>query len=237
MSLENPIGRWHSSKGASLVEILIVVAIVGVVSAMALPNLVSSRRALSSAAMPREIVSLCRAARQMAMSQRQAVTCRYDNASKVISIINHRENGNPTPGVFNPITYDLNSDNTGTDTMVKLSANALASANETADVTVQQFPLFSPGVLASDIVYGKPATAAITALDDGTNLITMPGSNQINITFQPDGTVVNASNVPVNRTLFLYNSKIPSTSAFAISVLGATGRIKLWRINGANYVE
>jgi hypothetical protein len=61
----------------------------------------------------------------------------------------------------------------------------------------------------------------------------------VNITFQPDGSVIDANGNPVNRALFIYNTQAPTDTAAAISVLGAAGRVKLWRYksNVNKYVE
>jgi hypothetical protein len=51
--------------------------------------------------------------------------------------------------------------------------------------------------------------------------------------------VVDASDNPQNRALFFYDAYSPNQTAFAISILGAGGRVKIWRYSeGANlYVE
>jgi prepilin-type N-terminal cleavage/methylation domain-containing protein len=94
------------------------------------------------------------------------------------------------------------------------------------------------GLVTNEIVYGKPAGAPITALGDGSNVETLVGS-RADITFQADGAVVDASNNPQNKALFFYDAKNPTNAAFAISVLGAGGRVKIWKYSsGVNsYVE
>jgi hypothetical protein len=199
---------------------------ISIILAIALPNLIGSSRLINSVGIPREIVTYLRLARQEAITRNVAITCRYDNQTKTITIINHGERG---------ITYDPT-----TDAMVKLPGNAAATADQVADVIMEQIPLARARVPASDIAYGRvDGNPATTALDDGATMTTLPASNLINITFQPDGSVVNALNAPLNRSLFLYNQQIQKQSAFAITVLGTTGRIKLWRYNssGNNYVE
>lgn len=216
------------SSGFSLIELLIVCGLVAICSAIAIPQLIGSSRLLGSAGIPREMVAYLRFARQQAIAQKVVYSCTYNDQTKQVTIINHGETG---------ITYDP-----ATDTMVKLPGNTAASANVVADVTVEQQTLVKAGVPGPDIIYGRPSGAPVAALDDGTQLLTMPASKLIVFTFQTDGSIVDSLNRPINRSLFIYNNKIPKETAFAISVLGTTGRIKLWRYvvsatNASKYVE
>jgi hypothetical protein len=88
------------------------------------------------------------------------------------------------------------------------------------------------------VIYGRPSGVSTAALGDGTN-ITNPTSNAVEITFQADGSVINASNTPQNYAMFFYHSKHAAETAFAVSVLGAGGRAKVWRYNKQtnSYVE
>jgi len=94
------------------------------------------------------------------------------------------------------------------------------------------------GVAANNIIYGRPAGASAAALGDGTNLTNLTGG-LIEIKFEPDGSVLDASDNPEDHGLFLYHAIYPSETAFALSVLGATGRVKVWNFSaGVNeYVE
>lgn len=94
------------------------------------------------------------------------------------------------------------------------------------------------GLAENEIVYGKPAGAPATALGDGSNIETLVGG-RADVTFQADGAVVDASNNPQNKALFFYDAKNPTKVAFAISILGAGGRVKIWKYSsGVNsYVE
>lgn len=210
------VPRRNSSSGFSLAELLIVLFIMAVVSAYALPRLLGSSRLIASNGIPREVLTYMRLARQEAMAQEVVFTCRYDDTAKTITIINHKEKG---------ITYDP-----ATDAMVKLPGNTAASANEVADVVVETIPLARMGVSKPDITYGRvDGQSDTTPLSDGTVLSTLPTSKQIVIAFQTNGSVVDSANSPLNRALFIYNTQVKKQSGFAISVLGTTGRVKLWR--------
>ncbi|MET0751977.1 MAG: GspH/FimT family pseudopilin, partial [Pyrinomonadaceae bacterium] len=94
------------------------------------------------------------------------------------------------------------------------------------------------GVDSADIIYGRPSGAPSSALNDTTNM-TSTTRSLVEITFQPDGSVIDASNNPQNNALFFYHNKYKKDAAFAVSILGAGGRIKVWRYSkGVNaYVE
>jgi Tfp pilus assembly protein FimT len=99
-------------------------------------------------------------------------------------------------------------------------------------------PLVGDGVVADELTYGRPAGAPISALGDGTNLTPL-SANQVDVTFQSDGSVLDTNNNPQNIALFFYSSQTPGDTAFGVSILGAGGRAKLWKYNlNANaYVE
>lgn len=94
------------------------------------------------------------------------------------------------------------------------------------------------GVDASDVKYGRPPGVPASALSDTTNLSNL-SSNAVEITFQADGSVIDAGNNPQNQALFFFHDQYRLDTAFAVSVLGAGGRVKVWRYSqGVNaYVE
>ncbi len=94
------------------------------------------------------------------------------------------------------------------------------------------------GLVQNDLKYGRPGGVTLAALSDGTDLTAL-SNNTVEIIFQPDGSVIDASNNPNNTALFFYHDLHRKDTAFAISVLGAGGRVKIWRYStGVNlYVE
>lgn len=193
--------KIKSQKGFSLPEILIVLFIIAILVVLALPQITASRRMFRFAGIQRQVSTSLNETRQNAMSQRTAVTFRYDNVGKRILIYG---------GIY----------------------GALGDANN----KITSFA--TSGLLASEIIYGRPTGVSTAALGD-TSDMTALSSNVVDITFQPDGSVVDASGNPVNKALFFYDSKSKKDGAFAVSVLGAGGRTKVWRYStGINaYVE
>lgn len=198
----------RSVSGTSMVEVLAVVAIATILTAVAVPQVISTRRLIRSASLPREIATQLRFARQQAMSQRQAFTFQYDDALKRITIIDHQTAG---ASVLNLPGYP----------------------NTVGSVTVLSIPVAGGGGLpTSEVAFGVPTGITATTLGDNTTPTALV-LNRINITFQPNGTVVDANGNATNRTLFFYNSVVPNQTACAISVLGAAGRIKIWRYSAS----
>ena len=89
------------------------------------------------------------------------------------------------------------------------------------------------GLSASEVSYGIPSGLPTGALSDGVSKSSL-SSAKIIITFQPDGSVVDANGSPLDFGIFLYNGKIPNETASAVSVLGAAGRIKLWKYDSVS---
>ena len=191
----------HSQKGFSLPEMVIVLLVLAILITLALPQILSSTRLFRFSSMQRQMASSITQARQEAISERQAVTFRYDNANKRMILFG---------GKYGAFGNEKNS--------------------------VQE--MSGSGVNAYDIIYGRPAGASTDALGDGTNLSGLTNNFQ-DITFLPDGSVRDTNNNPVNKTLFFYYDKYREDTAFAISVLGAGGRTKVWRYNKQTnrYVE
>ena len=221
--LSRAFAAARRSSGHSLLEMLIVVAMIGVLSSLALPQLIAERRLSRSVGVTREILTQLRYTRQLAMSTRQSVTFQYNDTTKQITIVNH--NNNQIPGPQFPLSCVL-------------SRTAILGApgypNTACSTVVTTIPLTQGGLPASEMSYGIPAGLPNAPLGDGI-AITALFNNQLNITFQPDGSVIDATGNPVGRAMFIYNNNASKGTASAISIMGASGRVKIWRYDsGAN---
>src|SRR5437588_11967505 len=142
-ALANRNRKWHSAHGRSILETLIVVTIAAFLTSVTLPQIISARRLMRSATLPREVAAQLRFTRQQAMSQRQAFTFQYDDSTKQITIFNHNNVGNST-------------------STCNMSGAAVLAAsgypNTACTTTLLTIPLAGSGGLpASEVSYGTPS--------------------------------------------------------------------------------
>lgn len=231
---------FRSICGFTLIELLVVVAVVGVLTAIAIPVMVNQRRLMRSTAVMREVSSQLRYARQLAMSQRQSITFQYDDATKQITIINHNNNHKKT------------DPDDGCQISRRQILVTTGYPNTACSRVVTTYPLAQGGLPAGEITYGIPAGSPllpagapvipVTALGD--NIVMTPltpsgPGGKMNITFHNDGSVIDATGFPLDRAMYFFNIKAAQATASAVSVVGASGRVKVWRynLNGNSYIE
>lgn len=98
-----------------------------------------------------------------------------------------------------PITFRYDNVNKNT-VIYGGSYGALGdSKNKKAELT-------DSGLEKDDLVYNRPNGAPGSALADTSNMTPLTGGT-VDIKFQPDGSVIDASNNPVNNALFFYHKK------------------------------
>ena len=229
MRIRSNVNDKGSAAGFSVVEVLVVAGIAAILTAIAIPQMISQRRLTRSVAITREIMTTMRYARQLAMSQsgatptgtlrRVAYTFQYDDTTKQLKIIGPIPAG--TASLIDPNYPNLNGSR-----------------------VVQTNNLGQGGIANSQISSGIPSGLSGTPTSvDGVPSAALNGG-KLNITFQPDGSVIDNSANPVDKALFIYNNASPQATASAITVRGASGRVKIWRYtknatnaNASTYLE
>jgi prepilin-type N-terminal cleavage/methylation domain-containing protein len=203
-------------RGFSLVEMIIVLLLLAILAAVAIPELIMSRKLWQFAGMKQQIVASLREARQLAISQNRRITLQYNDTTKTLRIFDDNSNITPPPdGGVGPINDSRNK-------IVRLDIN---------------------GVSPTDIVYGTPSGLLPLPLTlDDTAIFSCASAGRIcageivNVTFNARGDAINQVNGnPANYAFFFYNNHIGAEAAFAISVLGPGGRVRVWAYNGATY--
>lgn len=174
-------------------ELVLVMSVLLILSAIALPQLRQTRNLTRFSSLQRELVSQLRDARQQAIAQRQPITLRYDDINKRLLLYG---------GIY---------------------GTAGASSNKKIRLTGR-------GLRTDELLYGRPAGAPATPLADATDLLPLTGG-YADITFQPDGAITDGNGNPLAQAWFFYHANMPTTTAFAVSVLGFGGRVKDWKYN------
>lgn len=212
--------RTRDDRGFSLIQLMLVMVIMGILTAVAIPQMIAQRRLTRSIDVTRELMTQMRLARQLAMAQRQAITFQYDTTNEAINIIDHNNADTPTSGV---------------DVLTAAGYPSTAGSTVLSTVSLRQ-----GGLQSGEMSWGIPASlpGSPTTADGLVVPNISTASNKLNITFQRDGSVVDATGNPVDTALFIYNNKAAKATASAISVRGASGRVKIWRYNNVDsYIE
>lgn len=219
---QNP-RQARGERGFTLFEAMIVAVVSSILCAIAIPQAMAQRRLLRTSNVSREIGVQLRYARQLALSRRMAFTFHYDDKNKEIKII-----GPIPPGAAALVD-------------VKYPNNAGSSV-------IVTMPLTQSGLPASELSEGIPTTTTglkagsptipTGPLADGVSKSSL-SSGSLYITFQPNGSVIDSTGAPSDKALFFFNNQVAAQTATAISILGASGRVKVWRYrtNGNTYAE
>lgn len=209
--------RGRGERGMSMIELCVVMGIMAVVMIVAVPQLIDARRSMRAAMIPTEVKAQLRFARQTALGRRRAITFQYRTDVHEISIIQHNLVYTVPGGTTNAGTPVLND-----------PAYPFTAGNE----VLRMIPLApvdpTSGEPTVALAYGLPPNTSNLPLDDTTTL-TAPVNNRVNITFQPDGSVIDANGATANFALMFHNPDYPETTLRAVSILGASGRVKAWR--------
>ena len=179
--------------GYTLLETMMVVAIMGVVTAMAMFQIGTARSSYKSDSAMRSVISQLNTAREISIAQRRNVQVTFTSGN-VVTLI--RQN---VPS--------------GTTTLAAIPIEGGAQFGLTTGVTADTPDAFGNG-----------------------GAVWFGGASGTNIFFTTDGTLINAAGAPINGTVFL---NIPNQvrTTRAVTVLGATGRIRGYRWDGTAWVR
>jgi type II secretory pathway pseudopilin PulG len=108
-----------------------------------------------------------------------------------------------------------------------------------SDFRNQVIEMDDKAISSGRVIYGRPPGAKVTPLMDGSNITPVTEDGVVEIQFQPNGSITDENNAQQDKALFLYNSKNPKETAFAISIKGSGEQIKIWRFSPAvnDYME
>jgi prepilin-type N-terminal cleavage/methylation domain-containing protein len=182
--------------GYSLIELLLVLGVMGVVSAVAVFQIGNSRPYMTGDGAMRTVIAQLNTARELSISQRRniQVTC-----------------------VGNVITLTRQNIAVGT---------APATTTVLAAVPME-------GGVQFGLTSGVPDTPDGFGLL-GSGSAAYFGTSTTSIFFSSDGSLISGAGLPVSGTVFLTLPNQPRGTR-AVTVLGATGRIRGYKWDGANW--
>jgi prepilin-type N-terminal cleavage/methylation domain-containing protein len=186
----------RDESGFTLLEIMVVVGLIGVLSAMAImvgPSFTKTARADASTA---QVIDAIRSAREQAISQRRNIELRF-----------------LMPNAIQTQRVDIGANGVQTGLTVLRTVELENNMEIRRDVTANTPDLF-PG--AGPTAFGVPAATRRM--------------------FTSEGTFVDQDGDVLNGTVFLAVPNDPLSSR-AITIMGATALIRLWRWNGREWVD
>ena len=193
------LGNNKRERGFSVIELLIVVAVVVVLGGIALPQIVATSQAFQSNAAAQDLMSRLRSARETAIGTRRYIQVSFVGSNQIQFYQISPSNGPAAPLYAAP---------------VPLASNG-------------QYLVFS-GIPDTPMQFGNSAPIYIGG---------QSGGPLLGMYFTPTGSFIDASNFqPVSGTIFVGLTNTPST-AHAVTIVGGTGRVRLYSWNGGQWIE
>ena len=207
--------RRKKAGGFSLIELVIVVVIIGILSAISLPYIYNYKKKYKSEDQALKVMDLMRETSQMALTRRRTIRMEIDLTSNAVLIID--ENG------ANP------------DTQIKS-----IPLEPVSEVRVDQIP---SGVTNPTPPTFPDAVFAVDSIGHQVGASNVIGHNVWAARFNSDGTVVNAANAPLSANLYFWASVTTASTTprnkaevRAITISGGSGSVRYWRHNGTTFL-
>ena len=201
--------------GFSLMEIIIVLVVIAIMTAISLPYIYNYKKTYKSEDQALKVMDLMREASQMALTRRRTIRFELDLTNNAALIID--ENG------------------TNPDTQIK--SIPLESVNEVrydripTGVSVPTPPTYPDAVFASDTLGHQVGAATVT------------GNNVWAARFNRDGSAVDAANAPISVNLYFWSPVTPGSltprnkgEIRAITLFGGSGSVRYWKHNGTTFL-
>jgi prepilin-type N-terminal cleavage/methylation domain-containing protein len=192
-----PLARARSAHGFSLIEMLMVVAILAVMSGVAIGVSQTMVRNAKGQAGAQQLAGFLKRTKEMAVSRRRNIEVSF----AAPNVVTTQQRAVPNPPAATPAPTPLET--------LRLEGNV-------------EFRTFAIGDTPDLFASATPPAINVGA--------TLP------VLFTSEGQFVDANGDPVNATLFLGQPGQIST-ANALTILGTTSLIRMWRWDGSRWVQ
>lgn len=197
------------AKGVTLVELLIVMTVIAIMSAVSLFSLTGHQKLYKPDEQLLRIADVLQEARQRAMTQRETIRVEIDKTANLVRLIDENKTGTTTDDK-------------------EIRRLSLLPKN---DVRVDTAP--------ANITYNPPESVPVpTAVYKLSTYQASSGNQVCTLRFESTGNVVDertSPEVPTGVTLYVWSpqSSDPTQSSIAraITITGSTGAIRLWEFN------
>ena len=214
--------RFAGQRGFSMAELLVVLGIIGIMSAISLPYIVNYRKVLRSEDQAVKIMDLMTETAQLAVTRRRTFRLELDLTDNAVKVIDER---NPDPvSLINEQDRLLKSiplDKAG-DVRVDIIPTGVTKPNP---------PNYANIAFATDAIGHLNGTTTVT------------GHSIWVARFQRDGSVVNNAGTPISVNIFVWppvssGSSTPRNlkEVRAITLFGGSGAVRYWKYNGTTFV-
>ncbi len=201
--------------GASVVEIVIVLVIMGILSAISLPYILNYKKLYKSEDQALKVIDLMREAAQTAITRRRTVRLELDLTDNALLLID--QNGTPSGTLMKKIPLEMTKD--------------LRIDTIPATITKPNPPNYTDVAFATDTVGHLVGVTTVT------------GHNIWAARFKSDGSVVTAADIPMSANIYVWPPVSPGsatarnkTEIRAITMFGGSGAIRYWKHDGTNFV-
>ena len=208
-------GKSKRQAGFSVIELLVVLAVLAIMVGISIPYLLNYRKLYRSDDQAIKMMDLMREAGQLALTRRRTMRLEIDLTDNALLIID--ENGTGPDTLYKMIPLDKPAD-----VRVDVIPNGVAKPNP---------PNYT------DVAY---ATDGIGHMRDA---VTVTGHTVWAARFQRDGSVVNAANNPISVNIYIWapvsaGSLTPRNrkEVRLITLFGGSGAMRFWKHNGTTFV-
>lgn len=208
--------RLKKTSGFSLIELVIVMVIVAVLSAISIPYIYNYSRLYKSEDQALKVMDMMREAGQLALTKRRVFRLEIDLTANEILIIDEGVGAAP----------DTEIKSIPLEPVAQVRMDAIPTG-----VVKPNPPDYADAVFAPDSIGHRSG---------GIDII---GNRVWAARFQSDGSVFAANNVPINANLYFWSPRTPGNAAArdnkevrAVTIFGGSGAVRYWKHNGTTFL-